>query len=361
VWAINGNKGNVYLFTMDGLFVATLFKDSRTASWTFPQAKSGMLVNEGSAQEESFWPFITQSADGSVWLTVNGSLIQVEGLEGIRRLPAQTLSVTPDMLRSARAYFVETEARRQQKGGDSGPLQVTLRETSPVVDGKLDDWAGAEWVPIDSRMQQEGDWGRREVKTEAALAVSGNRLYAAFKTDDPNLLRNEPEAMQNLFKTGGGLDLMIGADPNADPNRKQAVAGDLRLLVTRVKGKTTAILYRPVAPGTSTEPVVFASPLRTLKFDRVDDVSDRMELAGGPDRTYEFSIPLATLGLKPEAGQTLRGDVGILRGNGFRTLQRVYWSNKATGLVSDLPSEAELTPQLWGRWVFRPSLTTERP
>ena len=29
---INGNKGNVYLFTTDGLFVATLFRDSRTAS-----------------------------------------------------------------------------------------------------------------------------------------------------------------------------------------------------------------------------------------------------------------------------------------------------------------------------------------
>jgi len=33
IWAINGNKGNVYLFTTDGLFVSTLFKDSRTASW----------------------------------------------------------------------------------------------------------------------------------------------------------------------------------------------------------------------------------------------------------------------------------------------------------------------------------------
>jgi hypothetical protein len=31
LWAINGNYGNVYLFTTDGLLVATLFQDNRTA------------------------------------------------------------------------------------------------------------------------------------------------------------------------------------------------------------------------------------------------------------------------------------------------------------------------------------------
>jgi hypothetical protein len=42
--------------------------------------------------------------------------------------------------------------------------------------------------------------------------------------------------------------------------------------------------------------------------------------------------------------------IGLLRGNGFQTLQRVYWSNKATGITADVPSEAELTPQLWSEW-----------
>jgi hypothetical protein len=48
----------------------------------------------------------------------------------------------------------------------------------------------------------------------------------------------------------------------------------------------------------------------------------------------------------------LQGDLGILRGNGFETLERVYWSNKATAITSDVPSEAQLTPRLWGRWVL---------
>jgi hypothetical protein len=71
------------------------------------------------------------------------------------------------------------------------------------------------------------------------------------------------------------------------------------------------------------------------------------------DGNFEISIPLATLGLKPHAGQKIKGDLGVLRGNGFQTVQRVYWSNKASGIVADVPSEAELTPRLWGRIEFR--------
>ena len=33
----------------------------------------------------------------------------------------------------------------------------------------------------------------------------------------------------------------------------------------------------------------------------------------------------------------------------WRNPARVYWTNKATGITSDVPSEATLTPLLWGR------------
>ena len=69
--------------------------------------------------------------------------------------------------------------------------------------------------------------------------------------------------------------------------------------------------------------------------------------------TYAFSIPLETLGLKPVSGQRIKADIGILRGDGVQTTQRVYWSNKATGITADVPSEAALTPGLWGDWVFK--------
>ncbi len=344
LWAINGNMGNVYLMTTDGLFVATLFKDHRQAGWNFPKEKPDLLVNDASNGQESFWPQWTQTKDGRVFLTAGTSfIIRVDGLDSITRLPATSLRVTPAMLDSARAYFVRSEAARQaEEGAAKGPLTVALRAVAPVVDGKLDDWSDASFATIDVRSQQQGDWQRTDLRTEGAVAVSGDRLFAAFRTGDKDLLRNGGESLPLLFKSGGALDLMIGATPEGE-----------RLLVTRVKGKTTAVLYRPRVPGAATDPVAFSSPLRTLKFDRVDDVSDQVSLAEDGQGDYEISLPLQTLGLSPQAGQTLKGDIGVLRGNGFQTLQRVYWRNKASGITADVPSEAELTPQLWGGWEFK--------
>jgi hypothetical protein len=86
-------------------------------------------------------------------------------------------------------------------------------------------------------------------------------------------------------------------------------------------------------------------------MDAVVRVEDQITVAG-KDGNYELSVPLALLGLKPKAGQSIAADVGLLRGNGFATMRRVYWSNKGTQITEDLPSEAKLEPALWGRWVF---------
>lgn len=363
LWAVNGNMGNVYLMTADGLFVATLWKDGRVSSWAMPAAKRGMSVKDASLNAEDFWPSLTQTADGAIYITVGvettNSIVRVEGLETIRRLAASSVTVTNESLAAASEYFVKRDQARADREG-TGTLQVQLRKTAPVVDGNLDDWADAAWVTIDSRTNQIGDWGHEEAKTRAALCVAGDRLYAAFKTGDPNHLRNTGEALPMLFKTGGALDLMIGADPAANPRRDKPVAGDVRLVVTMAKGKPMAALYRAVVAGPK-EPVPFSSPWRTVTFDRVDDVSAQIELAAGGEKDvkkkgehglFEMSVPLSLLGLKPEAGKSIKGDVGLLRGNGFQTMQRVYWQNKATGLTSDVPGEAMLTPQLWGKLQF---------
>jgi hypothetical protein len=315
------------------------------------KAERGTLLNNVTNMEESFWPSITQTSDGNVYLVTNWpSIIRVDGLDSIRRISPSQLELTPAVLASAQEYFTSSELKRQAEKKSQENLIVAMRQTPPTVDGNLDDWADAKWVTIDVRSKQKGDWGRAKQESQAAVAIAGDRLYAAFKTGEPKMLANSGSAMQNLFKTGGALDLMLGTDPKADSKRKSAVVGDVRLLVSQVKNKTVAVLYRPVAPGTPGEPVSFSSPLRTIKFDRVEDVSTQVMLAGNADGDFELSVPLSVLGLKPSQGASLRGDVGLLRGNGFETVQRVYWHNKATGLTSDIPSEAELTPQFWGMW-----------
>lgn len=354
LWCLNGNQGNMYLFTADGLFVAELFKDVRRGpTWTMPAAQRGMLLNDLTLHDENFWPSLTQTKDGKVYLIdgARSSLVRVDGLETIHRFPETTVVLSVDDLTKARSYFIANETARQKSQG-AGVMKVLLGKTAPTVDGLLDDWMGVQWVDIDkSGVAAYFDSHSKPYDVQGAVAITGDRLYAAFRTGDANLLRNSGEIPNALFKTGGALDLMIGTDEAADGKRPKPVVGDCRLLVTQVKGRTVARLYRPVVPGT-TEPVPFSSPWRTITLDRVDDVSAQVQLAT-TNGNYELSIPLATLGLKPQPSHPIKGDIGILRGNGFQTLQRVYWANKASGITADVPSEAELVPMLWGQWEFK--------
>jgi hypothetical protein len=358
LWAINGNKGNIYLFTTDGLFVATLFKDSRepSSSWTQrSKAIRGMSVSGLTTGEENFWPSITETERGEVYVVTNfPAIVRVDGLDTIRRIAPSTIRVSPEMPAQARTLG-STELTRQAPN-QAGPamLVVPVSAQPLALDGDLSKWDPKQFVVIDDQANNAGQGGSAKPPA-AALRVAGDRLYAAFRTGDPHALDNSGSSLQNLFKTGGALDLMLATDPNSDPRRKSAAAGDIRLLVSMVRGQPKAMLYRPVASSGPKNSTLFESPLRTLKFDDVEDVSQYLRLAKDAAASagdFEFSIPLAVLGLKAVPGTTVRGDLGLLRGDGLRTTQRVYWSNKASGLVSDIPSEAELTPQLWGTFKF---------
>ncbi len=357
LWAINGNMGNLYLFTRDGLFVATVFEDVRQGKlWKMSVAERGMSLAGISLHDENFWPTISQTPDGQVYL-VDGSyssLVRLDGLGTLRPIPPVILQVTSEQLAASTQYVVEKEARRQATFG-SGILKGAIRQSAPRVDGSVDDWTGADWVEIDTRGAGANfNSNAKPYNIRGALAVSADRLYAAWDTHEPKLLRNSGEIPNALFKTGGALDLMLGADPQADPRRRTPVAGDLRLLVTRVGDQTRATLYRQVVSGTSADDKIpFSSPWRTVTFDRVQDVSDQVELAGDGEGHYEISVPLGLLGLSVQPGWKMRGDMGILRGNGTETTARRYWSNKATAITADVPSEAALTPHLWGTIEWR--------
>ena len=91
-------------------------------------------------------------------------------------------------------------------------------------------------------------------------------------------------------------------------------------------------------------------PWRSIPIDVVEDVSQQVQFATDNAGNYEISIPLTALHWQPKLGTTFRADIGVLRGSNGQTTQRVYWSNKATAITADVPSEAELTPKLWGKW-----------
>jgi hypothetical protein len=265
-------------------------------------------------------------------------------------LPEQTITVTANDLQRTRDWFAKTEDRRQQQRG-SGILKVPIRQTALQVDGKLEDWpATTDWAFIDRRGTKANfNSDSRPYEVSAAVALNDTHLFAAWRTTEKNLLNNSGETANALFKHGGCLDVMLATDPAAAPDRSSPVPGDQRLLITQVKGLTRALLYRAKVPGTK-EPVAFSSPWRTIQLDVVEDVSQQVTLATDKNGNFEISISLSALHWQPRPGETYRADLGVLRGSNNQTTQRIYWSNKATAITSDVPSEAELTPKLWGKW-----------
>ena len=349
LFSVNGNMGNIYVFTADGLFVAELFHDVRTGkSWSMPTAERGANVNDLSLHDENFWPSVTTTSDGKTYLVDGGrtSLVRVDGLDSIRRIAPFDLKITAADLEKSASWLLAREAvRRAEQGSET--LDVHVSEGKP-------DWQSAAWASIDKRgVRANFNSNSKPYDVTAALVLGPERLHAAFRTGDKELLKNSAETPNAPFKNGGCLDLMLATNTSADPSRKDPVQGDLRLLVTlKPDGKPLALLYRPVVPGTA-EPVKFSSPWRSISIARVDDVSALIDFSADGQGTYEFSIPREILGLKTlKSGTTLAGDLGILRGNGFQTTQRIYWSNKSTAITSDVPSEAQITPNLWGKFRF---------
>lgn len=358
LWAYNSDRAQVYLFTLDGLFVTQLFQDSMrwdVPRWTVMPWQRGMRVNEVATYGENFWPRVVQTDAGEIFLVSgknHSGIIRLHGLEAVQRLPVSEILLTPQLLAGAKQWLTKNTGTNRGVQFEAF-LRVPVRKSAPTLDGKLDDWQGVPWATIEQR-------------ATAAVVISGDRLYAAFRAEGQRVLQNSGASVPLLFKTGNALDLMIGTDVKADPNRRDPVAGDVRLLVAQANGKTVAALFRPVVPGTPKDAgVPFSSTDRTIRFDRVDDVSDQVQLAAGENvepgpynrkiirwSEYEISIPLSVLGLKAQQGQRIRADLGVLRGNANTTLQRSYWSNKNTGLVNDVPGEAQLTPNRWGQWLF---------
>ena len=352
MWMTSGSKGSNYLLTMDGLFLKTLGGDIRTTPlWRANEAKRGMIIDGVSFEDEAFQNYIQQMTDGTIYLVVgkeHSSICRLEGLETVKRHDWGTFVVTPDQLAGLEEQRVESPRTQMRK-----QLDVFMGGQAPKVDGDLTDWAlpQSAWADIEGR--------------QAAVRIIGDKVYAAYKTEDPTLLQNMTSDPRFAFKTGGGLDLYLGLNYNVGSMRLLPDAGDRRLFVTRIDGKITAILYRPVSPDAkASEKIVFESPIGKEAFDSVIDVSDSLEF-GQVGGDYEYSIPLAVLTGVPSLekfghqihhneDRYVLGDLGIIRGNGQQNTQRLAWNNIDTAMTSDAPTESRMRPMTWGAWHLPP-------
>ncbi len=345
VFCLNGNLGENYLFTFDGLFIQSLFKDTRGASENPSRAVRGMSLDATTAGGESFGGNFIRTVDGKTCLVNGGTdarVIEVTDLESIRRFSGK-FTYTP-------AQFAEAQTLLAQKLAEtSAPMTFTVPRGTATVDGKATEWPA---LLDDKQPAMDVQENPRQRYARILARYDDQNLYLAYRVFAPrSAMKNVGQDDRLLFKSGDAVDLMIGPDGAKD------AAGNLRLLMTIKDGKTPiAVLNAKKAPGApAAEKFDFSSPWRTIAFDRV--VTARavtLASAGAPGGfIVEASIPWSDLGITPKAGLRLKADVGVLFGDGgTQTVSRQYWSNKATGLVNDIPGEADLAPAAWGTFIL---------
>lgn len=346
VCLVRGNLGQDFLFTTDGLYVGALFQDGRLPADTLPDTEAalrGMPMEGFTEGGEPFNGWFGKHADGKIRLTTGmareaGMILEIKGLETIARWSPLELRVDSATLAKAE------QDNAARLAAASGAKSYKLRKVSAApAFNSGDAWAPA--LPI----EVEGSPNKGTLR----MGYDDGNLHLLFAVEDASPWKNEGKDHTRLFKTGDAVDLQLGTGTK----RKDVAAGDLRLVFAPYQGKPAVVLMKPIDPGAPAElKVQHTSPVGSRMFDRVQILeAAKIEVKVESARYWvKASVPLAALGLKPQAGQVLRGDAGIISSDaaGLVNMARTYWSNKATNLVNDLPQEAWLYPETWGEFVF---------
>ncbi len=324
------HNGRAYLVTDDGLYLAG-FLDNDLA--TGP--KSSRLGGETSS-------FAIQSPDGRLYL-VNGAnsshhILEIKGIETARRFEQKLPFTKADVSAATRA------SGQQEHERERPAIAIGEVRKPPAVDGKLDDWGFEKESVHLTTTRKPGRGGSFALKTH------GPHLFLAARILDETPMVNNGKNWQTPFISGDCVDLMLATNATADPERRRAVEGDLRLLLTELNVEPLAVVYRPVVPGTKSPVQMLATTIDEVV--RLDNFALKITREKNA-YALEARVPLAAVGL---AGlpQKLRGDVGIIYGDatGRDRDQRLYYYNRSSGMISDLTTEARLNPDRWGRVVW---------
>ena len=362
LFCVNGNNGDYYAFTRDGLLAAAIVGGPRGYGRRFfsmPECVPGQTdLSDLRKTVEDFKGWICRAEDGKVYATVGKNhvtVVRVDGLEGMQRLSG-TFEVTSADLQAASRWATERAGVERALRRPS-IYQIPFMTRKPVIDGDTrTDWPLA--APLEIHTVRDAQ-GRVLESWQAVLAYDSDNLYVGARANEDSPLLNSapPAEFKRIFQFGDGLDLQLGLDPHAEPNRQDPAPGDVRVVLTVVGDHPVAMLYRYKAgPGVAQgEPVKFTSPVGEITIATVRPLDEATIAFQRREKGWflEAAIPWKALGTAgPTANVALRGDIGALVSDphGVATVARYYWANTSHVVMSDLPSEAAILPSLWGEF-----------
>jgi len=356
VFGMRGNLGQDFYMTTDGLFISSMFQDFRLPGQVLPDTEAelyGMPIETFSLGPESFNGWFGKQDDGKIRTVTGitgpaGTILEIKGFETIKKFTvSKPVQVAAQDLVKADADNIS----RMTKAATPKNYQVKKLAADFKLDGKSTEWQD---IP-EMKLERKG----APYRGSAKMAYDDKNLYLLYTVDDSSPWLNGGKDFTRLFKTGDSVDLFLNVDPKLgkDAKRAKPAAGDVRILISQLNGKTATVLTMPIDPSASEDKkVLYQSPVMTKKHDRVEVMTEAQIKVEKQGNRYvvEAAIPLSTIGLVPTKGMTLRGDLGFISSDptGMLNAARTYWSNKNTNLVSDLPQESWFTPQAWGELVF---------
>lgn len=321
--------GVAHIYTTDGLFVSRIMKDVRTVAEKLDaniiscENYNGCLVKPKGLEQ---YFFLAGDQDGRI--------TEVLGLDTVKRLPGGEYVISPEDAAQAAAALAAYSARTAQ-----AQKLVVVRGRQGLAAAK----------PVTKTLDAKRMF-------EARAAYDDQNLYVQYRVVSPVTLVNVSLDPSLIFKGGNLLDIQLAADPQADAKRKTPAPGDVRVLVSRQKGKPVAVVFRPKVAGFKGAPTILSSPVAKESFDAIE-VSDRILLEFVEDGNRQaftalVTVPLEILGWAPKPGAQVRMDIGYIFGNteGSKATARCYWSNNgfSANVLNDVPSESRLEPAAWG-------------
>ncbi|MBA3684428.1 MAG: hypothetical protein H0W72_04220 [Planctomycetes bacterium] len=339
VTALGGDRGEWFLLSMDGIYLSSILQDS----------KGDITMDETFVGQESFGGFFWRDEKGRVLAQLGGAsyrIVEIAGLETTRK-QALTVSATAQQIEQGQAI-----AKARAAGTASEPKELTIaalatlpsepvsadqERTTPLIAGVSD-----------TVVTMPGDPSRTY---RVALAHDGKDLAVMWQVADASPWKNGSNRFTHAFIGGDCVDLKLDV-----PGR-----GPLRVLVAPLEGKDS-VVYAQAKAAAKDGPVTYMvgnNPANATNLDVVKRMASATATSkvGGSGYSVLLRVPLADLGIDPAKAPALSGVIGVIYSDplGTNRVARMYWCDKATDLVSDVPSEARLDPARWGKLVFSPA------
>ena len=305
VAAFINDNGRVFFVTTDGVYLDEMFYDGRVSAREDETYLGGEPFGGTFAYDRRNRRYILQAGFGGM------RMYEIEGLGRVVEKRERIRISEDDVaeMRRRAASMADKESKSQDMAAYMSIQRGNLANPSETAV-----WRG----------------GMGNVSMSAAYDDDVLRLR--FHVPDPSPWVNNGLDPYLKFKTGDCVDMRFDSE---NPSRLLVYPGGV-------------MLARECGEGNAHD---YSSPWRTYHVGDVvfpDDIKFSVN-CDKSEYTLDVRIPMKYVaGIRDGV---FPGDFGVIYGDdaGTRNMSRVYWSDKETGLVSDVPGEAMPNIRGWGR------------